>query len=97
MKPIVYFSREITPEKVLELYRARRILVDGHIVIGVIGESRIVSRTAGVAHAAAGKEEGCSTAAGRKKRVFQFHGYLQRRKTAASVIFLFHGRYRQWR
>lgn len=35
MKPIVYFSREITPEKVLELYRALGKELPGKIAVKV--------------------------------------------------------------
>ena len=35
MKPIVYFSREITPEKVLELYRALGRELPGKIAVKV--------------------------------------------------------------
>ena len=35
MKPIVYFSREITPEKVLELYRAHGKELPGKIAVKV--------------------------------------------------------------
>lgn len=35
MKPIVYFSREISPEKVLELYKKLDVKLDGNIAIKV--------------------------------------------------------------
>ena len=91
MKPIVYFSREITPEKVLELVSKTGVTLPGKVAVKVHSGEKgnqnflkpefwkpVIDHVAGTVVECNTAYEGERNVTERHRRLLEYHGWLQR-------------------